>query len=211
MTEQDAREALVAAMVQMDAGGLNHGTAGNVSLRLGDGFLVSPSGIPAQDLTPDSIVLMRFDGQYDGPVKPSSEWRMHAGILAARQDVNAVVHCHSRFATTLACAHKPIPFLHYMVAMSGGSEIPVAPYATFGTQALADNIVTSLKGRNACLMANHGQIAVAKGLRQALAIAGEVETQAGYYYGTLAIGGPQVLGGDSFDQVVARFQGYGQV
>lgn len=209
-SEQDLREALVAVMAGMQARGLNHGTAGNASVRFGDGFLVTPSGIPADRLTPEAIVQMDYDGNFAGTVKPSSEWRMHGGLLRSRTDIHAVVHCHSRFATTLACAGKPIPFLHYMTAVTGGPEIPVAPYATFGTQALADAILETLQGRYGCLMANHGQIAVAPGLTQALAIAEEIETQAGYYYGTLAIGGPQLLGAQDLADVLERFRGYGQ-
>ena len=135
---------------------------------------------------------------------------MHTGILKRRADMNAVVHCHSRFATTLACARKPIPFLHYMTAVSGGAEIPVAPYATFGTQELADSIVDTLDGRYGCLMANHGQIAVSTSLSRALAVAEEIETQAGYYYGTLAIGGPVVLTDADLMDVARQFKSYGQ-
>ena len=153
-TEIDLRSELVDIMQRMDDAGLNHGTAGNVSVRFEDGVLISPSGIPASLLRPEQVVFMHLNGDYSGDVKPSSEWRMHTGILEKRPDMQAVVHCHSRFATTLACARKPIPFLHYMTAVSGGAEIPVAPYATFGTQALADEIVQTLDGRFGCLMAN---------------------------------------------------------
>ena len=208
--ENELRAGVVEIMRRMDEAGLNHGTAGNVSVRCGDDVLISPSGIPAGDLTPDLVVRLTLDGAFEGEIRPSSEWRMHTGILKRRADMNAVVHCHSRFATTLACARKPIPFLHYMTAVSGGAEIPVAPYATFGTQELADSIVDTLDGRYGCLMANHGQIAVSTSLSRALAVAEEIETQAGYYYGTLAIGGPVVLTDTDLMDVARQFKSYGQ-
>lgn len=210
ISEQELREGVVETMKAMDSAGLNHGTAGNVSVRFEDGMLISPSGIPASMLTSEQVVPTQFDGSFSGDFKPSSEWRMHSGLLEKRTDVNAVVHCHSRFATTLACARKPIPFLHYMTAVTGGAEIPVAPYATFGTQDLADSILEALDGRFGCLMANHGQIAVSTSLKRALSVAEEIETQAGYYYGTLAIGGPVVLTDEDLKNVAIEFKKYGQ-
>lgn len=208
--ERELRQALVDAMQQMASMGLNHGTAGNVSVRMDDDFLVSPSGIPAEQLSPEMMVRIDSEGQYEGEFKPTSEWRMHTGLLMQRQDVNAIVHCHSRFATTLACAHKTIPPLHYMTSVTGAGEILLAPYATFGSQALADGIAQTLQGRLACLMANHGQIALGNSIEHALSIASEVEVQASYYYGTLAIGGPQVLSNEAIDEVMAKFKTYGQ-
>lgn len=208
-SETKLRKALVDVMLEMDRQGLNHGTAGNASVRYGDGLLVTPSGIPPSKLAPELIVLMTLQGEYDGDVKPSSEWRMHAGLMK-RQDINAVVHCHSRFATTLACAQKTIPPLHYMTAVSGDGEIRLAPYAAFGSEELANHIITTLDGRYACLMANHGQIAVAPDLSMALMIASEVEVQSSYYYGALAIGGPKLLSDAEIKDVLKRFRSYGQ-
>lgn len=210
MNNTECREALVGVMKEMDARKLNHGTAGNAALRFGDKFFITPSGIPPCDLTPDAIVLLDFDGTYEGFSKPSSEWRMHGGILKHRQDINAIVHCHSRFATTLACANMSIPPLHYMTAMSGRGEVQIAPYAVFGSQELADNIVETLDGHFACLMANHGQIAVAPDLSLALAVADEMEVQASYYWGSLAIGGPKILQQEQIEEVLKRFRAYGQ-
>jgi L-fuculose-phosphate aldolase len=209
--ERQLREQLVDAMVAMAEQGLNHGTAGNVSVRFGDQFLVSPSGVPAEQLSPEMMVLVNEHGEFVGDFKPTSEWRMHTGLLIRREDVSAIVHCHSRFATTLACAHKTIPPLHYMTSVTGAGEILLAPYATFGSQELADGIAATLRGRYACLMANHGQIALGKTIDEALSIASEVEVQASYYYGTLAIGGPQVLPDSAIDEVLEKFQTYGQV
>lgn len=211
MTEDEARSALVDAMRALDARGLNRGTSGNVSIRLGEGMLVTPSGITPDRLTPDLMVPIGAQGEMRaGAARPSSEWRMHMGLLRRRPDVNAVVHCHARHATILACAHREIPPLHYMVAVSGGASVPVAPYATFGTEALAGTVADTLDGRNACLMANHGLIALGRTLGQAMAIAEEIEEQAAVYCGTLAIGGPRLLDEGEMARIVEAFGHYGQ-
>lgn len=209
--EGKLRRQLVEAMQAMDARGLNRGTSGNVAARFGDGMLVSPSGIPPERLTAEAMVYVRADDSIpEGQLKPSSEWRMHMQILRRRPDVRGVVHCHSRHATILACAGRPIPAVHYMVGVSGGSSVPVASYATFGTEALADAVVEALGGRNAALMANHGQIAVAPSIKHALLIAEEIEEQAAVYYGCLAIGGPNILSEPQMDEILLKFRSYGQ-
>lgn len=197
-------------MRNMAASGLNEGTAGNASVRLDDGFLMTPTGIPPEELTAESMVPMQFDGSYTGDYRPSSEWRMHGDLLQRRSDVTAVVHCHSKYATTLACAGKSIPPLHYMNAVTGGGEIRIAPYAIFGSQALADHIFATITDRYACLMANHGQIAIGTSLSHALSIANQVEIQSSFYYGTLAIGGPVLLSNSDIDAVEEKFKSYGQ-
>ncbi|HEY0647058.1 class II aldolase/adducin family protein [Phenylobacterium sp.] len=209
--EGKLRTRMVEVMRAMDARGLNRGTSGNVSARFGDGMLVTPSGVPPERLTPESMVFVGADdGIPEGQLKPSSEWRMHMQILRRRPDVGGVVHCHSRHATILACAGKPIPAVHYMVGVSGGASVPVAPYATFGSEDLADAVVAALDGRNAALMANHGQIAVAPSLGHALLIAEEIEEQAAVYWGCLAIGGPNILSDDQMAEIMTRFRSYGQ-
>jgi L-fuculose-phosphate aldolase len=209
--EGKLRTRMVEVMRAMDARGLNRGTSGNVSARLGDGMLVTPSGVPPERLTPDSMVFVGADDSIPGDqLKPSSEWRMHMQILRRRPDVGGVVHCHSRHATILACAGKPIPAVHYMVGVSGGASVPVAPYATFGSEDLADAVVAALDGRNAALMANHGQIAVAPSLSHALLIAEEIEEQAAVYWGCLAIGGPNILSDGQMAEIMTQFRGYGQ-
>jgi L-fuculose-phosphate aldolase len=209
--EAKLRTRMVEVMRAMDARGLNRGTSGNVSARFGDGMLVSPSGVPPERLTPESMVFVGADDSIpEGQLKPSSEWRMHMQILRRRPDVGGVVHCHSRHATILACAGRPIPAVHYMVGVSGGASVPVAPYATFGSEALADAVVAALDGRNAALMANHGQIAVAPSLSHALLIAEEIEEQAAVYWGCLAIGGPNLLSDDQMAEILTRFRSYGQ-
>jgi L-fuculose-phosphate aldolase len=210
-SEEELRVRLVEVMRAMDARGLNRGTSGNASVRLGEDMLVTPSGVPAARLAPEMMVRVRPDGSSpEGALRPSSEWRMHRGVLDGRPDDGAVVHCHSRYATILACAGRPIPAMHYMVAVAGGSTIPVAPYATFGSMELAEAVVETLGGRSAALMANHGQIVVSRNLDRALAIAEEVEEQAAVYWGTLAIGGPKLLDDTEMERILDRFRGYGQ-
>lgn len=211
MTEDQLRGRMAEVMKAMDAKGLNRGTSGNVSARCGEAMLVTPSGVPPERLTGDQMVLVQPDGSTpEGGLRPSSEWRMHQQILNRRPDANAVVHCHSRHATILACAGREIPSMHYMVAVGGGSSVPVAPYATFGSAELAEGVVETLDGRAAALMANHGQIVVARNLDAALAIAEEVEEQAAVYWGTLAIGGPKLLSEDEMKLILQRFRSYGQ-
>lgn len=209
--EYTLRRAIVDTMRAMDARGLNRGTSGNVSVRWGEGMLVTPSGIVPDALAPEQIVHVRTDGTVvDGDYRPSSEWRMHMGVLTRRADAQAVVHCHARHATTLACAGKGIPPIHYMVAVGGGASVPLAPYATFGSDELARGVVETLDGRRACLMANHGLIALGANLRQALAVTEEIEEQAAVYWGTLAIGGPTLLDEGQMAEVMTAFGGYGQ-
>ncbi|MBP7705492.1 MAG: class II aldolase/adducin family protein [Caulobacter sp.] len=205
------RVRMVEVMQGMEAKGLNRGTSGNVSARLGDGMLVTPSGVPPERLTPEAMVYIVGDDSIPGgQLKPSSEWRMHMGILRRRPDVGGVVHCHSRHATILACAGRSIPAVHYMVGVSGGTSVPVAPYATFGSLELADGVVDALDGRYATLMANHGQIVAAPSLSMALLIAEEIEEQAAVYYGCLAIGGPNLLNEEQMAEIMTKFRSYGQ-
>ncbi len=211
MDEGRLRARMAEVMKAMDARGLNRGTSGNLSARCGEAMLVTPSGVPPERLTGDQMVLVQPDGSTAaGALKPSSEWRMHQQILNRRPDANAVVHCHSRHATILACAGREIPSMHYMVAVGGGSSVPVAPYATFGSAELAEAVVEALDGRAAALMANHGQIVVARNLDAGLAIAEEIEEQAAIYWGTLAIGGPKLLSEDEMNVILTRFRSYGQ-
>ncbi len=211
MDEGRLRARMAEMMKAMDARGLNRGTSGNLSARCGEAMLVTPSGVPPERLTGEQMVLVQPDGSTaPDALKPSSEWRMHQQILNRRPDANAVVHCHSRHATILACAGREIPSMHYMVAVGGGSSVPVAPYATFGSAELAEAVVEALDGRAAALMANHGQIVVARNLDAGLAIAEEIEEQAAIYWGTLAIGGPKLLSEDEMNVILTRFRSYGQ-
>lgn len=201
---------MLAACREMNRLGINQGTSGNVSVRVPGGFLVTPTGIPYDVLSPALMVEMDFGGRHAGDVEPSSEWRFHRDILASRQDANAVVHCHAMFATTLAIARLDIPPLHYMVAAAGGATIRCAPYATYGTQELSDAALAALEGRRACLLANHGMIAIGADLAGALALAVEVEALAAQYWRSLQVGGPKLLSGQEIEVVLGKFETYGR-
>jgi L-fuculose-phosphate aldolase len=202
------RARIVKTARAMNALGINRGKSGNVSARVDDGFLVTPSALPYDQTQPADIVAVRNDGNALGRRKPSSEWRFHRDIYAERPEVDAIVHTHSPFATTLACLERAIPPFHYMVAVAGGDDIRCAPYATFGTQALSDHAVHALDGRRACLLAHHGMIAVGASLEAALALAVEVETLAEMYWRALAIGEPTLLTADEMRAVVEKFDRY---
>jgi len=203
-------QTIVEAVRKLTALGLNRGTSGNVSVRLESSFLVTPSGIPAEDLLPDALVEMDFHGAILGGGKPSSEWRIHRDILAARAEIGAVVHSHSRYATTLACLHREIPAFHYMIAAAGGESIRCTPYALFGTQELSDLALQALADRKACLLGNHGMLALGVDLRAAMTLAVEVESLCEQYWSALQLGEPKLLSKDQMLAVMERFKTYGQ-
>ncbi|TRD22768.1 class II aldolase/adducin family protein [Palleronia caenipelagi] len=210
MNSNDMRQDIIETCLAMKRMGINQGTSGNVSLRQGDGFLITPSGMPYELMRPDDIVWMGFEGQLQGG-KPSSEWRFHLDILRNRPEICAIVHCHSVHATALACQMREIPPFHYMVAVAGGSSIRCAPYATFGTQELSDAALLALTDRKACLLGHHGQIALGKDLRSALNLAVEVETLAQTYLAACALGEPPLLPEEEIDRVLEQIRrlGYG--
>ena len=210
MNETDHRQALVEHGRRMNAVGINQGKSGNLSVRLADGFLVTPSAIAYEVMVPEDIVKMRWDGTYDGKRRPSTEWRLHRDIYIQRKDANAIVHAHAMFATTLACLDREIPAFHYMVAAAGGDNIPCAPYATFGSQELSDATVAALEGRRACLMSHHGMVAFSDALPAAFSLAVEVETLAAMYWRALQIALPVVLPGEEMGRVLAKFATYGK-
>lgn len=210
--ESTARAAIVAAARKMKALGLSPGRSGNISMRWMDGMLITASGIPAEEMDADAdVVFVDGAGSWAAAGKaPSSEWHFHKAIYKARPGTGAVVHCHSRFATALACANLPIPAFHYMVAKAGGADIPLAPYATFGTPKLAAYAVAALKSRDACLLANHGQIAVGAALGDALELAEEVEVLAAQYVAARSIAEPVLLPAKEMKRVVEKFKSYGK-
>lgn len=210
MKEAELRRSLIDTTLAMQKEGLNRGTSGNLSVRYGSGFLITPSGMPATKQIPDDIVFMDMDGKAQGHRKPSSEWRFHRDILAARPELNAVLHAHSPFATTLACLGRDIPPFHYMIAAAGGKTIRCAPYATFGTQQLSEHALQALDGRKACLLANHGLLVADVSLERALALAVEVETLCEQYCRVLQIGVPNLLSDAEMDRVLEKFKSYGQ-
>ena len=192
----DVREQLIAAARSMAALGINQGNAGNLSVRTDAGMLITPSAIPYDELTADQLALMPFDtdyGVFHGPKRPSSEWRFHMDIMGARPEVGAVVHTHAPYATALAMARREIPACHYMIARFGGAPVRVAGYALFGTAELSDQVLAALRGRTACLMANHGFVTTGVTLEAAMLAAVELEALAKQYMLSLSIGGPVLL------------------
>jgi L-fuculose-phosphate aldolase len=189
--------------------GLNQGTSGNVSVRSREGFLITPSGQDMAALTAADMVEMTLSGEVSGEGRPSSEWRFHRDIYAAFPAAEAVVHAHSPFAVALACLRRDIPPFHYMVAMAGGMDIRCAAYATFGTQALSDAVLSALQDRRACLMANHGLVAWGRSLPAALALANEVEALCGQYLRACQVGKPVLLSAVEMQEVLEKFKDYG--
>lgn len=205
------REALVATARRMSDLGLTPGLSGNASVRAERGFLVTPSGMAYADLRAEDVVAVAADGSVrPGQRAPSTEWQLHRDLYAARPDAAAIVHTHSLYCTTIACLRRPIPAVHYMVVLAGADEIPCADYATFGTAELAAAVVRALGPGRACLMANHGMVALGDALPTALRLAAEVETLASQYWHAAALGAPTVLDHAELDRVRARFAGYGQ-
>ncbi len=189
---------------------LNVGTAGNASVRLAAGCLITPSGLAAEACMPEDMVVVRADGGAEGRLAPSSEWQLHRDIYAAFAAAGAVLHAHSPFATALACQRRDIPPFHYMIARFGGSTVRCARYATFGTQALSDATVAALQGRNACLLGNHGMVVLGRDLRHALALAIEFETLCEQYWRSCQLGEPVLLSDEEMADVIERFRWYGK-
>ena len=208
-SEETIRSAMVLGAQLLSALGLNRGSSGNIGVRLQNSFLVTPSGIPAEELLPQMMVEMDFAGEVLGAGKPSSEWRFHRDILAARCETGAVVHTHSRYATSLACLQRDIPSFHYMIAAAGGDTIRCAPYALFGTQELSDLALQALRERKACLLGNHGMIALGADLKAALALTEEVESLAQQYWTALQLGEPHILSSRQMQDVMEKFKSYG--
>ena len=210
--ERSLREVIIAKCRWMNASGLNQGTSGNISARYKDRMLITPSATPYEAMKPEMIASMPLDGEYGawtGPLKPSTEWRFHLDIMRARPDVGSVVHTHSTYATVLAIARKEIPACHYMIAAFGGSNIRCADYALYGTSELSELALAALEGRNGCLLANHGMIAVGASLDKAMWLAVELETLARQYYLALALDTPHILSDAEIAETARGFATYG--
>ena len=208
-TDRTLRDEIVTHGLKLTPSGLSQGTSGNLSIRSGDGFLITPSGMPYGDIAADDIVHVAMDGRYEHPRRPSSEWRFHRDIYAARPDVHAIVHAHPPYSTGLAMCRMGIPAAHYMIAVGGGDSIRCADYYTYGSQELSDAVLRALDGRLACLMANHGMIAAGANMEQAMWRAIEVETLARQYAIALQAGKPVMLRDEEVTQVLEKFANYG--
>ncbi len=206
----DRRAELIATARALQPAGLNKGTSGNVSVRDGDGFLITPTGMAYAALTADDIPRMALDGSHVGARKPSSEWRFHRDLYARRPEVGAVLHAHSPFAVSLACLRRDIPPFHYMIARFGGDTIRCADYALFGSQALSDAALHAMRDRRACLLANHGLLVAGRDLDDALSLAIELEELCEQYWRACQLGQPVLLSAAEMRAVIAQFAGYGQ-
>ncbi|MEW6164093.1 MAG: class II aldolase/adducin family protein [Pseudomonadota bacterium] len=194
----------------MNASGINRGAAGNVSARCADGFLITPTGMPYDECMPADMAKVSLGGTASGNRKPSSEWRFHRDIYVARPEAGAVIHCHSPFATSLACQEVEIPPFHYMIARFGGDTVRCAAYATFGTQELSDAVLAALDDRRACLMAHHGMLVFGANLKEALALTIELESLCEQFWRVLQLGQPRLLPEGEMLNVLNKFKDYGR-
>ena len=196
---------LIKTCIEMESRGINQGTSGNLSIRYKNSFLITPSSISYNEMTPKDIVEMDWEGRFIGK-QPSSEWRFHRDILKSRKDINVVLHCHSINATSLSCHNRNIPAFHYIVGLAGGNNIRCAKYATFGTQELSDNALIAIKDRLACLLGHHGMICLGKTLNQALMLGCEVEAMSKMYIKALSIGNTDILSEEEMVKVVKQME-----
>jgi L-fuculose-phosphate aldolase len=206
---EQARRQLATCGRDLLARGLLSQTSGNLSIRVGAGQVcITPSSMPYDQTEPDDIVVIDLDGKpLLGKREPSSETPLHCTVYQSRPDASAIVHTHSPFATTLAILGMPIPAVHYMIAVTRTTQIPVAEYATYGTRALARNVRDAFPApARAVLLANHGLVATGSSLAEAAGVAEAVETLAGLYYRALAVGEPRVLTDEQMAEVLAKYQ-----
>lgn len=210
MKDEAIRKQIIDTCIYMNDRGVNQGTSGNISVRTDGGFLITPSGVPYNEMQPEDIVFMQLDASHKGPRKPSTEWRFHRDIMEKKPEVGAVIHLHSMFCTSLSILRREIPAVHYMIAAAGGPSVPCVPYVTWGTQELANYILDALKDRHACLLANHGMVCVGPNLKKTAWLAIEVEALAAQYWRALQVGVPHVLPDKEIAHVMERFKSYGQ-
>lgn len=209
----DERTEIVEYGKRLVTSGLTKGTGGNLSIynrekRL---FCISPTGIDYFDIKPEDVVVMDLEGKIiEGDKKPSSEVEMHRIFYANREEIDAIIHTHTMYTTTLACLNWSLPPVHYMVALAG-LDVRCAKYATYGTKELAENAFEAMRDRYAVLLANHGLLAGAKDLANAFNITEEIEYCAELYYRTKSIGEPIILPEEEMVLMLEKFKTYGQV
>ncbi len=207
----NARENLLNTSNKLLTTGLNHGASGNCSCRDSGGFLITPTGVDSAKLTTDMMVRMNLSDDFPQPenkYQPSSEWQFHQAILKKYPEINAVVHTHSVFASSLSVLGQDIPPFHYMIAVAGGDSVRCAPYAMFGTKELSDNILEAIQDRKACLLSNHGLVTLGKDLDEAFNIAEEVEHLSRLFVEAKKIGEPLLLSDRQMAEVLDRFNSY---
>lgn len=203
------RRRIIATCLELERRGLNQGTVGNVSARVADGLLITPTALPYDRMKPADIVHLAPDGRPTGRRAPSSEWRFHVDLMRTRPEIGAVVHAHSPFATALSCLRRDIPAVHYLVALFGGNNLRCSDYATYGTPELSAHILRALDGRHAALMGSHGLIVVGPDLARALALTVEAEALAATYWRALAVGDPVILPDTEIERVREKLSHYG--
>ena len=211
MSDTALRQSVIDACRHMNATGINQGTSGNISVRVGDRMLITPSAIAYDRMTPEMLATLPLagEGPPEGPCAPSSEWRFHRALLRARPEMQAVVHAHPVHATALAMLRCEIPPCHYMVAAFGGHSVPVCGYARFGSADLADLVLAAMAGRHGCLMANHGAVVLGESLAKAMWRMQELETLAHGYAISRGLGTPHLLSEAEIADALAAFEGYG--
>ncbi|POF28648.1 class II aldolase/adducin family protein [Roseibium marinum] len=207
----DLRQAIIDACRDMNRRGINQGTSGNISARADGRMIITPSGVPYDRMTPDMLVSMPLDGQGEpeGPLPPSTEWQFHLALLRAKPDMNAIVHAHPVHCTALSINREEIPACHYMIALFGGNTVPLAGYALFGSEDLANNVVAAMRGRHGCLMANHGAVVAGETLEKGLWRLEELEVLARAYILSRSIGKPHILSESEIESVLGAVQNYG--
>lgn len=202
------REAIAASAPAL--ADLTPARTGNCSVRREDRFAITPSGVPYDAIGPDDVPVVSVEGdRVIGDREPSSETPMHAGIYD-RLAPGAIVHTHSPWATTLSILGESLPPVHYVLAAIGGA-VPIAPYATYGTDALAANVVETMAEADcdACLIENHGLVATADTIDGAIEAAVHVESVARLYCQARTIGSPQRLSAEEMETVARKFETYG--
>lgn len=210
---KNEREQIVEYGKKLIDANLTKGTGGNLSIfnREKQLMAISPSGIDYFKIKPEDVVILDLEGnRVDGDKSPSSEYEMHRIFYENRRDIDAIIHTHTMYATTIACLNWELPPVHYMVALAG-LNVRCAKYATYGTKELAENAFEAMKDRNAVLLANHGLLAGAKDLANAFNITEEIEYCAELYYRTKCIGEPVILSEEEMTLMLDKFKTYGQV
>lgn len=204
--ESVLRRELVAQYKRVAELRLNELASGNLSVRCGDGMLISPGGASEDTITADSIVRVSAQGTWPQDQRPSSEWQMHFEIYRARPQAMAVVHTHSDYCVAVACHNMPLPGFHYLVGVFGGSDVPIVPYATFGSPELAHAAASALEHRSACLLANHGMIAYGANLTLAVAVAHRLEIMCRQYVLARQLGEPARLGESDWRELAEQMR-----
>ncbi|WP_179134442.1 class II aldolase/adducin family protein [Oceanobacillus timonensis] len=203
------KKELVQYAKHCSSSGLTSGTSGNLSVREGQVMYITPSALPYDQMEEEDIleVDLQSGEVVNGTRKPSSETPMHRFIYRKNSDIKSIVHTHSTYATIFACAHKTIPPVHYMIA-DIGREIPVASYATYGSEQLANNTVETLKDNKGVLLANHGLVAVGDDLKDAYRRAEVIEEVAQLAYGSYTLDSVNPLTSEDLDDALEGFKTY---